>query len=361
MRQKIIHVVEDLRTGGVEIVLRNLVLHLDHHLFNMEVWCLARGGEIADQLRAAGIPVRIFGMTASPSFAWIYGLARRVRESGAAILHCHSYTACAVGRSAGILARTPVLLAHVHTLPIWLTARQRWKERILACWTHKIICVSNAVADFVAREEGIPRTKMEVIYNGVPDLDLPEPLSARRSLGLSPDSNVLGCIAMLRPEKGHDILLRAAAQAASRIPKLELLLVGDGPRRSELEAEARQLPVRCVLAGQMADVRAALAAVDAVALLSPDREGLSVALVEACAASRPVIATRIGGIPEIVSDDVNGFLCEPGNVADAADRIARLFQDSARMRQMGEAARQTYLAKFQLPAMVARIERLYGR
>ncbi len=357
---KVIHVVEDLRTGGLEKVVRDIVANLDRTRFDPEVWCLARGGDVAQEIAACGVPVHVFDMAERPSPGFLLRLAGRLRRASVRTVHCHGYTACTAGRAAAVLARSPQVFAHIHTLGIWLRPRQRRIERMLSAFSAKVICVSEAVREFVVREERIPRRRTQVIYNGIPDPSLPDRAFARRHLGLREDALVLGCVASLEPHKGHAVLLEAVRIARTSLENLVLLVVGDGSLRGELEARARETGTPAIFTGRLADVRPALAAQDAMALLSLEREGLSRAILEAMAASKPVIGSRVGGVPELVGDGVNGLLCGPGDVPGAADCITKMLGDPPSARSMGEAGRKRFLEKFTLQGMISEIERLYG-
>ncbi|HSB67767.1 MAG TPA: glycosyltransferase [Candidatus Methylomirabilis sp.] len=356
---KVVHIVEDLRTGGLEKVVRHIVVSLDRARFDPAVWCLARGGDIAEQLAAQGVRVEIGAMGKRPSPAFLLGLAGRLRGARAGVVHCHGYTASTAGRAAALLARTPRVFAHIHTQGFWLEARQRRIERVLAAFSTMILCVSESVREFVVREEGIPREKTTVIYNGIPDPPLPERESARRQLGIPEDARVLGCVASLEPHKGHAVLIEALRLARTGLRDIVLLLVGDGSLRDELQRRARDADIQAVFAGRLENVGPALAAMDAFALLSLEREGLSLALLEAMAASKPVIASRVGGLPEVVEDGVNGLLCGAGDAPGASRCILRILGDTGGGRSMGEAGRRKFLERFTLGRMVSAIERLY--
>lgn len=356
---KVIHIVEDLRTGGLELVVRDVVGNLERTRFDPEVWCLARGGEVAGEMAARGVPVHVSDMGRRPSPGFLLKLASRLRRAKARIVHCHGYTACTAGRAAAILARTPRIFAHIHTQGVWLRPDQRRIERVLSAFSTKVICVSESVREFVVRHERIPRRKTEVIYNGVPD---PPPLdraSARRRLGVPAGVRVLGCVASLEPHKGHAVLLEAARIARTTLGDLVLLVVGDGSLRSELEGRARTAGVPAVFTGRLPDVGWALAAEDVMALLSLEREGLSRAVIETMAASKPVVSSRVGGMPELVRDGVNGLLCTPGDAAGAADCIVKILGNPTLARSMGEAGRRLFLEHYTLGRMLAEIERLY--
>jgi len=357
----VIHIVEDLRTGGLEKVVRNIVVNLDRAYFDPGVWCLARGGEVADEIAAAGLRVQIMNMERRPSVGFLVALAGKLRRSGVRVAHCHGYTACTVGRTAAVLAGTPQVFAHIHTEGSWLQPRQRRIEKLLAVFSTKIICVSESVREFVVQSERISQKKTEVIYNGIADPHLPDRECARRHFGIQEGAKVLGCVASLEPHKGHAILIEAVRIARARLGDLVLLVVGDGTLRSELERLARDAGISAVFAGRIENVGLALAAVDAMALTPPKREGLPLAIIEAMSASKPVIGSRVGGIPEMVEDGVNGLLCRPGDAASAAHCIVKMFEDPALGRSMGEAGKKKFLERFTLGRMVSEIERLYGK
>lgn len=358
---RVIHIVEDLRTGGLEKVVRNIVLNLNRTRFDPEVWCLARGGEVAEEIAARGVRVHLSDMGRRPSLGFLVRLAGRLRRVNARIVHCHGYTACTVGRAAAVLARTSQVFAHIHTQGLWLQPRQRRLERVLSAFSTKIICVSESVREFVVQEERISREKTAVIYNGVPDPPQPDGECARRHFGIREEAKVLGCVASLEPHKGHAILIEAARIARLALNDLVLLIVGDGSLRNQLERSAREAGIEAVFAGRLEDVGLALAAMDAVALLSLVREGLSLAIIEAMAASKPIISSRLGGLPEIVEDRANGLLCEPGDSAEAADCILKILGNAEVGRSMGEVGRRTFLKNFTLERMLSEIERLYEK
>ena len=358
---KVIHIVEDLGTGGLEKIVSNIVVTLDRARFHPEVWCLARGGEVAEEIVARGVKVRISAMGKHPSPGFLLGLASRLRRINARIVHCHGYTACTVGRVAAVLARTSQVFAHIHTQGLWLQPRQRRLERVLSAFSTKIICVSESVRRFVVQEERIPREKTAVIYNGVPDPLLPDGEYARRHFGIREEAKVLGCVASLEPHKGHAILIEAVRIARVALNDLVLLIVGDGSLRNQLERSAREAGIKAVFTGRIEDVGLALAAMDAVALLSLEREGLSLAIIEAMAASKPIISTRLGGLPEIVEDRANGLLCGPGDSAEAAGCILKILGNAEVGRSMGEVGRRTFLKNFTVGRMVSEIERLYEK
>jgi glycosyltransferase involved in cell wall biosynthesis len=183
----------------------------------------------------------------------------------------------------------------------------------------------------------------------------------RRGLGLSDDEGpVLGMVARLRPEKDHATLLHATALLVNRYPKLVLLLAGDGPRQAELERmAARMLPTGCCrFLGNRADV-ADLHHVFDVSLLITEYEGLSNVVMEAMAAARPVVATNVEGCAELIDDGVNGLLVPPHDAPALADAVARVLDDEALARRLGEAGQRAMREQYSLRKLVERHEALY--
>jgi glycosyltransferase involved in cell wall biosynthesis len=165
-------------------------------------------------------------------------------------------------------------------------------------------------------------------------------------------------VASLTPHKGHAVLL----EAAGRVPGARVVLVGDGPQREPLAALAGRLGIRdrVVFAGRRDSVWPCLRAVDVAALASTEREGLGIALIEAMAACRPVVASRLGGIPEVVEDGRTGLLVDPGDAAALAAALQELAADAERRRRMGEEGRRRFERRFTVARMMTRIETLYA-
>ncbi|MFO7870637.1 MAG: glycosyltransferase [Kiritimatiellia bacterium] len=361
-RIRIIHLVEDLKIGGLERVVSTLARGLDVRRFDCRVWCVARGGAIADQLEAEGISVEILGITNYHNPVAVLKLVKRLREAAPAIVHTHGYYAGTVGRVAAFLARVPVVIAHVHSTYWGYGRRHLWVERLLSHVTDRIICCSNAVSDFVVGREGVDGSKVEVVYNGVEQQSagLP-PGDVKRMLGIGEDRRIVITVASLVGHKGHRYLLDAAVEVTTRIPEAHFVIVGDGPLRSELERHASNSGIkdRVTFTGVRSDVRDLLEAADVFVLPSCDREGLGIALIEAMAAGKPVVATRLGGIPEVVEDGFTGLLVPPRDKASLAEGIAAMLTDSDAAAGMGSRGREAYVDRLTAAEMVVKTAKPY--
>jgi len=364
-RRKVLHLVEDLRIGGLERVIASIALGLDRTRYEVEIWCLVRGGEIAEELVGKGVCVRILGMNSYHNPFQIMALSRLIKESKIDIIHTHGYFGSTFGRLAAILVKTPTIITHVHTTYYGFKKRNILIERFLSLFTDRIVCVSQAVKRFVLETEGISERKTCLIYNGVGKPRLFEGDSGshvgRKSLGFEAKDLVVITIGSLSPHKGHKVLIDAAGIVSKRHDNVRFLMIGDGPLRSKLEAYAEklQLSPRILFTGQHKDVFPFLKLANLFVLPSTEREGLGIALIEAMAVGLPVIGTKLGGIPEVIEHSVNGLLVAPGNPFELAAAIEKLIADHAIREKMGPMGKKIYEEKFTTTRMNRSIEALY--
>ncbi len=363
--KRILHIVEDLKVGGLEKILASIVLSLDKSRYDIQVWCLAKGGQIAEELIEQGIPVRILGLKGYYNPLRIAALARIMKKENFHIIHTHGYFAGTFGRFAAILAGIPVIIAHVHSTYYDYGKRNLLIERFLSSFTDRIVCISQAVERFVTVNEKIRKERTCMIYNAVtsPDklLNDQQRKKMRASLGFDAEAIVIAVVASLTVNKGHGILLTAFKKIFISHPSVRLLIVGDGPLREQLEASTRQLMVDqvVVFTGIRKDVFDLLQISDIFVLPTQIREGLGVALIEAIAVGLPVIGTNIGGIPEVIEDGANGILVSPVNSEELAQAFEKLIDDKELRSSMGFRGRQIYEEKFTIVRMIRQIENLY--
>jgi glycosyltransferase involved in cell wall biosynthesis len=353
-----------LATGGAERHLQALLGRLDRRRFDPRVICLGEAGEIGDALRAAGIPVRAFGLPRHGLWrpTGLLRVASHLRRERVAIAHTHMYHANTYGRLAALLAGTPRIVATVHTTGGHRLRKQRLMNRLLDPFSDRTIVVSEQARRVLVAEGGICRAKTRVIHNGVePDRFRPSGCRGRvrEALGIRPDALVTIVVARLETEKRHADLLQALRQVRAGEPRACLLVVGDGSRATALRAEADALGLRdaVVFTGRRDDVPDLLQAADVFALPS-EREGSPLSVLEAMAAGLPVVAAAVGGVPEMVGPDA-GVLCAPGRVGELAASLARLLADPARRTAMGERGRARVEAEFSAERMAAAVQSVY--
>jgi glycosyltransferase involved in cell wall biosynthesis len=359
--KNIAQVVEDLKIGGLERVIENITMHLDPEKFRVFVLCLSKGGEIAERLITNRKYVEILGIKNYHSPLSLLKVTRWFREKGIKIAHTHAYPAGVLGRVAAIMARVPCIFHHVHSTYLDLNKRNYFIDRFLSRFTNKVICCSESVKRFVSEREGIPEDKLMVLYNGVPEpelLDTPDIATLKKELGIPEGFRVIGCVASLAPHKGHRYLL----EAFKKIDNAYLLLIGDGSLRGELEKMASNYGIseRVIFAGYKKDVTPYIQLMDIVVLPSSEREGLGISIIEAMALSKPVVATNIGGIPELVEDGRTGILVKPKDSDALTEAINRLLKSPELMRKLSVNGRKRYLKIFTLNQMIEKIEELYA-
>lgn len=361
---KVIHLVEDLKIGGAERVIADTALGLDRKKYEVSVWCVSRGGETAADLREKGIEVKILGISSYRNPLNISRLKRLLKTSRPDIVHTHGYFASVIGRIAARRANIPVILTHVHSTYWEYRKRHLLIERKLSRFTDKIICCSKAVEDFVKNFEKITDNKTIVIYNGV-DVERFSPkkktASMRAESEMNKEAPVIGTVSSLTPHKGHEHLIDAASLVLETLPSAQFLIIGDGPLRQKLENQAKNRNIHhdVIFTGIRKDIPEMLSLMDVFVLPSLSREGLGIAIIEAMAAEKPVVATDIGGIPEVVNDGETGFLVPPGDPEALAGAIIELLQNPHKAKTMGEKGRARVKKKFTTKKMLSEIENVY--
>ena len=300
----------------------------------------------------------------------LYRLMRREKPH---IVHTHTATAGIVGRLAARLAGVPVVLHtfHGHVLrgyfgPL-VSKALVWMERFLAHLSDRIVTVSEGQRRELAEYGVAPLQKITVVPLG---FELEALLACethrgelRRELGLADDRNshkLVGIVARLVPIKNHHLFLQAAQIVAEAVPQARFLVVGDGELRGELEACASELGLneRVIFTGWRRDLPRVYADLDVVALTSIN-EGTPVSLIEAMAAGVPVVATAVGGVPEVVVSGETGYLVEDGDEKALAEAITELLMDSEKAKGMGNAGREAAYPRFAAQTLIANVEGLY--
>ena len=292
------------------------------------------------------------------------------RRERPVVVHTHTSKAGALGRIAGWLVGVPVLVhtPHGHVFYGHFGSFNSWAflqtERRLARWTTRLIALTEAERDeHVRRRVGRP-DRFAVIPSGI-DVDRFRSLvgvSGRRpeGCGWPQDALVVGSVGWLTPVKGHRFLIEAVGRLKQSCPRLHLFIVGSGGLRRELTAWAERLGIgnSVTFAGERADVPECLAAMDLYVQPSLN-EGMGRALVEAMAAGRPVIASRVGGVPGLIEHRCNGLLVPPGNAPELGEAISELLRHPSWAKELGTTASASIGRRFRATEMVHAIEAVY--
>jgi glycosyltransferase involved in cell wall biosynthesis len=337
-----------LDVGGAERQWSLLVPALRSR-FGVAVLTLVSEGPFFDELARAGIPVACAHMSHRGD---LRGVRRALRGVGGppALVVSMSINAHVV---AHVIARRQGVphVANEHAGPeVPIRRHRRALTRLVAPRVDGVIAVSEIQAPSLVAQ-GYRRERIRVIHNGVPIAAAGSSRAdVRRELGLAEDDFVAALVATLRPEKRVDVFVRAVREAHERNPRVRGLVVGGGPELESLRTlAANDSSVR--LLGERRDVGAIFAAAD-VACLSSAAEGVPMALLEAMAVGKPIVATRVGGIPEAVIDGTTGLLVPPGDPHAFAAALLELAEDGARVTRFGEAARVRQRNEFGFERMV---------
>ncbi len=361
---KILHIVEDLKIGGLEKVIASITAGLNSAKYQCSVWCISRGGAIADQLVEKGIDVEILDIHSYYDPFKIFKLVRLLKGFRPDILHTHTYFSNTIGRLAGKLAKVPVMITHVHSTYFHYSQRNLFIERFLSRYTDKIVCCSNAVKDFVVNQEKISEAKAITIYNGVKKASRSFNVEdSRRLLNVEENDIVVTTIGSLFPHKGHRYLIDAFAKVRCNEKNIKCLIVGDGPLRKELEHQAKVLGLedKVRFLGIQKNIAEVLSVTDIFVLPSCEQEGLGIAMIEAMAYGNPVIGTNIGGIPEVIVDGVTGLLFSAKDAEQLAKKLSELIDDADKRIKYGHAAQKHYKENFTEEMMLSKIENLYEK
>jgi glycosyltransferase involved in cell wall biosynthesis len=324
--------------------------------------CNLRGADPgADLLVKAGVPVtRTHCASASPrTLPRLLSAARQVRAD---LIHAHGYAAANYGRIAARRLGIPAVV-HEHAI-LRVRPHQRLFDQLLSTWTARGIAISKAVADFMMRGRCIPESRIAIIPNGI-DLArfravrTEEPSACRERFGWPTNALIAGSAARFRREKGLHVLVESAIRLTQERADLFFVLAGDGPDRAGLMRTVEQhgLTERIRFPGFLDDIPAYMRSMDLLVIPSL-QEGLCFAAMEAMAAGTPLIASRTGGLPEIIEHEQNGLLVPPGDPTGLTAAMQRLLSDSELRRHLAENGKRR-AESFAVETYVERIADLY--
>lgn len=364
----IVQLAESADWAGGERYVELLARHLDRSRFRMEV-ILPAEGPLSGTLAALAVPVHLIDLGRLIRPWAIRELANLLRRLSPHLLQSHGARSNFYARLAGRLARVPVIVSTVHNslydYPVSSARKALYLalDRLAAPLSHRILCVAEALARDLVERSHIPSEKITVIRNGV-DIVRFNPSKAdagriRKEFGLQTAPTV-GMVGRMTPQKNYPDFLRALALVRTVIPTVRALLVGDGPDRPAIEALATQLDLvqACRFTGVRDDIPDLLAAMDVVVLASVS-EGLPFVVLEALSLGRPVVATTVNGVPELVEDGCTGLLVPPRDPRALAEGMVAILRNPELGRALGMAGRNVIETRFSLGLMIQRLEGFY--
>jgi glycosyltransferase involved in cell wall biosynthesis len=350
-RIRVAHVAPGLDVGGLEKLLVEIARHIDRRQFSLHFVSLGSRGTLADDIEALGWPVSALELPQGVRPRIVWKLAHFIRSRKIDILHTHDDRPLIYGAPAARLAGVPCIhTKHYGVLPT-NTRRRTFLTNLAARFVSDFVCVSGHSAESSQRG-GVPAAKIRTIWNGI---DLGRfPFSGPRA-----DGPII-TVARLSEEKGLNTLVQAAALVVKQKPETRFEIAGQGPLFASLQKLIADLQLgdHVNLLGEVRDVPALLERARLFVL--PSRtEGISLTLLEAMSKGLPVVATRVGGNPEVVEADITGLLVPSQNPDDLASAILELLDDPTRARDMGEAGRRRALEQFDIRRMALQYEMLY--
>ena len=382
MKKKILFVITKSNWGGAQRYVFDLAVSLPNDEFDPIVAFGTSGkqgakpGELGTRLDAAEIRT-VFLPALSRNVGIgdmqaVFQLRALFRSELPDIVHLNSSKAVTMGALAARLARVPVIVGTVHG---WAFNEPRpWWQKIIIKFIHwfgGLMCTHNIVVSQCDAQQAahwpFVSRKIVAIHNGIAPFELHEKTEARSSLAAAHtelmnkiDQVWIGTNSELNANKSIDVLLRACATIDD--PNAVYVAMGSGEHRTKLESLAKELGIahKVFILGFVEDSRQYLKAFD-IFVLPSRKEGLPYGLLEAGLASLPVIASRVGGIPEIIEDGQTGFLSERGNVAELASKLRELLENPAERERLGAALREKVRNKFSLEQMVEQTLKIYGK
>jgi L-malate glycosyltransferase len=368
---RVLKVVPTLMCGGTENQFMTLGRMIDRSRFDVTFACLRRWGPFVDELGQLGIPLHEYPIATFRSvqaLAQQARLARQIVRSRIDIVHAYSFYGNVFAVPPARLM-APVVIASIRDRSPYLTSMQKRVQRYACQFADRILVNADAVKDWLVGDEGYHPGNIVVIRNGV-DMsrfaDAPAGTRIRYELGIPADARLVAVVSRLTRLKGIEHFLHAAAALKPRYPDVRFLIVGetsppDPAYLRELHGlcDALGLTDQVTFTGRRSDVPAILGAAD-VSVMPSLNEALSNVLLESMAAGAPVVATRVGGTPEALSDGETGLLVPPGNVEALAAAVSRLLDDRELACRLGRAARAHIGERFSVDRMVRATENLYA-
>lgn len=364
---KVLHLTTHLNSGGITNYILSLIKPLRE--LDCEISVLSGGGEMVPAFLEQATPMYQLPIKTkselNPKIYWaLPKIIQTIRENKIDLLHAHTRVTMVMAywiqRKIGI--------------PVVTTChgfyKRRLGRRLIPAWGDLAIAISHPVGDHLKRDFKVPPIKIRIINNGVNLLEIDsiyhtiDCREEKRKFGFLETDMVVGVVARLVMDKGHEYLIRAMAELIKMFPNIRLLIVGDGNYRHHLEnlvAELRIGPY-VVFTGNLSsrDVVRALGATDIFALPATWREGFGLSIVEAMACCKPVIVTNIWALNALVQNDKTGILIEPKQVAPLIESISRLVMDSEARLRIGKSAREMTEKFFSIPRMAEEIKQAYG-
>lgn len=362
---KILYVISRLAKAGTEKHLLNLVSGLDKDKFEISVCCLFEIGYALETLNRINCKVICLQRKNIYDLRILFDLYRLIKNNKYEIVHTYLFGFHYLANIPAKIAGVPLTISSRRELAKWKKFHHRCLENIGNLFTDRVIACSNAVKEFALKTENLSLHKVVVIYNGINvDEFLPSPKNNQilQEFGLGKASKIVGMVANFSLEKNHRAMLEAIVKVKEKFPLIKCLLVGDGPLKKEIEGRVGKLELKenVFFASQRDDINQILSVMD-IFVLTSLCEGLPNAILEAMGCGLAVVATNVGGVPEVVEDGRSGILVEPTNHIQVAKAVIKLLENEDLRLSLGRRGREIIENRFNFKKMVQEYEDFYGR
>jgi glycosyltransferase involved in cell wall biosynthesis len=364
---KLLTMLTSFQVGGTERQVANVALGLDATGFELHLACLRNIGELKQELEVLPIPRPVFDIGSLYSFRTFseaIRLARYIRKHAIQVVHTYGLYPNIFAVPVARLSGAQIVIASIRDCGDILKPWQRWLQRLTCRLADCVLVNAEAIREVLIRQ-GYRPSQIVVIRNGIAQ---PKTMrheincSVREELGLAPSAPLIMMFSRLNHMKGVEYFLDAASMVALRFPEAHFLIVGDGAIKDELQHRAAYLGLtgKIAFTGFRTDVPRLLSEVS-LSVLPSLSEGLSNTLLESMAAGVPVVATRVGGNPEIIEDGLSGLLVPPRDSAMLADAMLTILKNPVLASKLGKEGKRRVTDVFSMERSVRAIECLYQR
>lgn len=363
-RINVLHVSADLGIGGSQQWLLDMAANVNKKKYAVKVCYWLGKAELGSDFERAGVEVIDLRQRNNNIITVVIKLIKVIRQNNIQLLHSHLFDADLCAFIAGKTSGVPIIISSIPSFTFLRSRKHQLRYKLYALFFDRFVPISEAIAQYMVRQCNIDPQKVTAVRACLPtgfDQKLNQAAAAqmRKEFSLSENDIVIGTVARLDSRKGYFYLLDAAAIVAQHYPRVKFLCAGGGALKAALKTYARKLGLssRVIFAGTVRDIPNFLALLDIFTLPSLD-EGLGIVILEAMASGLAVVASRVGGIPEIVADNETGFLVKPADADSLAGALMKLIADKELRRKMGREAKAR-IKDFTPQEVAEKLEKIY--